>query len=160
MRLWNSAFGKRWEIFYPLGLRPSRPSRPYPLRPSHIYTGIYRGVIGPHPTHNRLFCFTFTTKQSTVSPHMAQSTEQAASTAILQKEISRLRHELKTAAESNPAASEQIRIGDYLLERLAQLGVTVRSPSRRTPVGLRYLNHRSIDRLRCSGRLQPRWVPQ
>lgn len=67
--------------------------------------------------------------QSTVSPSMAQSTENAASAANLHKEISHLRHELKTTAESHPASSERIRIGDYLIERLAQLGVTVRPPS-------------------------------
>ena len=60
---------------------------------------------------------------------MAQSTEHAASTANLHKEISHLRHELKTTAEKHPASSEQIRVGDYLLERLAQLGVTVGRPS-------------------------------
>ena len=57
---------------------------------------------------------------------MVQSAEQAAFTATLQKEISHLRHELKTTAGGHPAASEQIRVGDYLLERLVQLGVTVR----------------------------------
>jgi len=57
---------------------------------------------------------------------MAQSTGHAATTAMLQKEISQLRHELKTTSESNIAASEQIRVGDYLIERLVQLGVTVR----------------------------------
>lgn len=60
---------------------------------------------------------------------MAHSNEHAASTAILHKEISHLRHQLKTTAGSHPAASEQIRIGDYLLERLVQLGVTVRQLS-------------------------------
>ena len=59
---------------------------------------------------------------------MVQFTEHATSTANLHKEISQLRHELKTTAESHPTSSEQIRIGDYLLERLAQLGVTVRRP--------------------------------
>ena len=58
---------------------------------------------------------------------MAQSTENAASTANLHKEINHLRHELKTTTESHPASSERIRIGDYLIERLVQLGVTVRS---------------------------------
>jgi len=57
---------------------------------------------------------------------MAQSTGHAAATAILQKEISHLRHELKTAAEGHKAASKQIRVGDYLIGRLIQLGVTVR----------------------------------
>ena len=56
---------------------------------------------------------------------MVQSTEDTGFIATLQKEISHLRHELKTAAESHPAVSERIRVGDYLLERLAQLGVTV-----------------------------------
>ncbi|KAF9643971.1 pyruvate decarboxylase [Thelephora ganbajun] len=55
---------------------------------------------------------------------MAQSTEHITSTANLHKEISHLRHELKTTAESHPASSERIRVGDYLLERLVQLGVT------------------------------------
>ena len=57
---------------------------------------------------------------------MAQSTDYAAVTATLQKEISHLRHELKTTAESHLSASEQIRVGDYLIERLVQLGVTVK----------------------------------
>jgi len=61
---------------------------------------------------------------------MTQSTEHAASTANLHKEISHLRHELKTTAEGHPASSERVRVGDYLLERLAQLGVTVRQPSK------------------------------
>ena len=55
---------------------------------------------------------------------MVQSTEHAASAANLHKEISHLRHELKTS-KGHPASSEKIRVGDYLLERLAQLGVTV-----------------------------------
>jgi len=55
---------------------------------------------------------------------MAQSTEHAASTATLHKEINHLRHELKTTTSSHPASSERIRIGNYLLERLSQLGVT------------------------------------
>ena len=61
---------------------------------------------------------------------MTQSTEHAASTANLHREISHLRHELKTTTESHPASCERIRIGDYLLERLVQLGVTVRCPSK------------------------------
>jgi len=56
----------------------------------------------------------------------------AHATAILQKEISHLRHELKTTAEGHHAASEQIRVGDYLIERLVQLGVTVRPVLRGT----------------------------
>jgi len=56
---------------------------------------------------------------------MAQSTVNAAATATLHKEISYLRHELKTIAEGHKAASKQIRVGDYLIERLVQLGVTV-----------------------------------
>jgi pyruvate decarboxylase len=55
---------------------------------------------------------------------MAQAQEHAISTAHLHKEISHLRHELKTSNESHPASSEKIRVGDYLLERLVQLGVT------------------------------------
>ena len=61
---------------------------------------------------------------------MSRSTEHIASTANLHKEISHLRHELKTATESHPASSERIRIGDYLIERLIHLGVTVRRPPR------------------------------
>ena len=84
---------------------------------------------------------------------MAQFTEHAASTANLHKEISHLRHELKTTAGGHPASSEQIRVGNYLLERLAQLGVTVR----RSPIlNVRHLNRHSIDTLRCSRRFQPR----
>jgi pyruvate decarboxylase len=51
------------------------------------------------------------------------STEKIAS---LHAEVNRLRHELRTtkAGEEAPAAAEQITVGDYLLERLAQLGVT------------------------------------
>jgi len=60
---------------------------------------------------------------------MAQSTGHAAATATLQKEISHLRHELKTTAESHLSASKQIRVGDYLIERLVQLGVTVKDLS-------------------------------
>jgi len=60
---------------------------------------------------------------------MAQSIENAASTANLHREISQLRHELKTTTRSHPASSERIRVGDYLIERLVQLGVTVRPPS-------------------------------
>lgn len=59
---------------------------------------------------------------------MAQSTEHAASTAHLHKEISDLRHELKTSKDGHPASSEHIKVGDYLLDRLAQLGVTVGTP--------------------------------
>lgn len=55
---------------------------------------------------------------------MVRSTDDAASAANLHKEINHLRHELKTSAEGHPASSKQIRVGDYLLERLVQLGVT------------------------------------
>lgn len=55
---------------------------------------------------------------------MTHSTVQAASAARLQKEINHLRHELRTVAEGHPAAGEHLNIGDYLLERLSQLGVT------------------------------------
>lgn len=64
---------------------------------------------------------------------MVHSTEHASSTAHLHKEINHLRHELKTTAGGHPSSSEQIRIGDYLLERLAQLGVTVSTLSQRIP---------------------------
>jgi hypothetical protein len=49
------------------------------------------------------------------------------SIASLKAEVNRLRHELRTtkAEEEVPAAAEQITIGNYLLDRLVQLGVTV-----------------------------------
>jgi pyruvate decarboxylase len=45
--------------------------------------------------------------------------------ASLQAELNTLRHELRTskAEEQVPAAGKQITIADYLLERLAELGV-------------------------------------
>lgn len=48
--------------------------------------------------------------------------------ATLQAELNRLRHELRTTKDEEqvPAASKQIPIAEYLLARLAQLGVTVR----------------------------------
>ena len=45
-------------------------------------------------------------------------------TVSLQAEVNRLRHELQTTKEEYEGL-EQITIGDYILERLAQLGVTV-----------------------------------
>lgn len=58
-----------------------------------------------------------------------------AAVAQLQAAVNRLQHELATVklAEQSPhTTSEQIYIGQYLVERLVQLGVTVRdlvSPS-------------------------------
>ena len=52
--------------------------------------------------------------------------------ANLQSEVSKLRHELQTLKvedETPHLAGEQIYIANYLLERLAQLGVKVRSTS-------------------------------
>ena len=51
--------------------------------------------------------------------------------ASLQTEIARLKHELETmkVADQIPAAGATVTVADYLLERLAQLGVSVRSLS-------------------------------
>ena len=56
---------------------------------------------------------------------MAQSKEYAVSAARLQQEVDDLRHELKTVAVGHPPSLERITVGDYLLRRLVQLGVTV-----------------------------------
>jgi pyruvate decarboxylase len=58
----------------------------------------------------------------------AQSSTQMV--ANLQAEISRLKHELQTMKvdEEIPSAGETCTIADYLLERLVQLKVTVRTP--------------------------------
>ena len=50
--------------------------------------------------------------------------------ASLEAELNRLKHELTTmgVADSIPAASETCTVADYILERLNQLGVTVRPP--------------------------------
>ncbi|THH27005.1 hypothetical protein EUX98_g7185 [Antrodiella citrinella] len=55
--------------------------------------------------------------------HSAMSTQLVAN---LQSEIGRLRHELQTVSHEDevPAAGDTVFIADYLLERLAQLGVT------------------------------------
>lgn len=47
--------------------------------------------------------------------------------ASLHAEVNRLRHEIQTLKVDShiPEAGEQVYIGQYLLERLAQLGVTV-----------------------------------
>ena len=52
--------------------------------------------------------------------------------ASLEAELKRLKHELTTmgVADSVPAANETCTIADYLLERLSQLGVTVRTFTR------------------------------
>lgn len=68
---------------------------------------------------------------------MAHSMTQAASAARLQKEVNHLRHELKTVAEGHPASAEHVTVGDYLLERLTQLGVTVSTLCRRSSVDAR-----------------------
>ena len=49
--------------------------------------------------------------------------------ASLEAELNRLKHELTTmgVADSIPAASETCTVADYILERLNQLGVTVRA---------------------------------
>lgn len=50
--------------------------------------------------------------------------------ASLQAEVNRLRHELqtiKTGSEST-VADETMYVGQYLVERLAQLDITVRPP--------------------------------
>lgn len=53
-----------------------------------------------------------------------------AAVAQLQAEVNRLRHELSTvkAHEQAPGTSDSIYVGQYLVERLVQLGVTVRVP--------------------------------
>lgn len=60
--------------------------------------------------------------------------------ASLESELNRLKHELTTmgVADSIPAASETITVADYLLERLYQLGVTVRVFSVPSPPRLTY----------------------
>ena len=48
--------------------------------------------------------------------------------ASLQAEVNKLRHELQTLkvhGESSSLAGETLYVGQYLVERLAQLGVTV-----------------------------------
>lgn len=73
--------------------------------------------------------------------------------AHLQGEIHRLRHELRTttAEEQVPAASEQITIADYLLARLAQLGVTVCVSAAKS----RSIHFKSaVDNVRCTRRFQ------
>ena len=50
--------------------------------------------------------------------------------ASLQAEVNKLRHELQTLkvhGESSSLAGETLYVGQYLVERLAQLGVTVRA---------------------------------
>lgn len=48
--------------------------------------------------------------------------------ASLQSEVNRLRHELQTLKTGNEStlAAETLYVGQYLVERLVQLGVTVR----------------------------------
>ena len=51
--------------------------------------------------------------------------------ASLQAEVNRLRHELQTVrlnGQFSALAGETMYVGQYLVERLAQLGVTVRVP--------------------------------
>ena len=51
--------------------------------------------------------------------------------ASLQAEVNRLRHELQTVrlnGQVSALAGETMYVGQYLVERLAQLGVTVRIP--------------------------------
>lgn len=51
--------------------------------------------------------------------------------ASLQAEVNRLRHELQTVrlnGQVSALAGETMYVGQYLVERLAQLGVTVRVP--------------------------------
>ena len=51
--------------------------------------------------------------------------------ASLQAEVNRLRHELQTVrlnGQASTLAGETMYVGQYLVERLAQLGVTVRHP--------------------------------
>ena len=50
--------------------------------------------------------------------------------ASLQAEVNKLRHELQTLkvhGESSSLAGETLYVGQYLVEQLAQLGVTVRA---------------------------------
>lgn len=92
---------------------------------------------------------------------MVHSTDRATLTVHLHKEISHLRHELKVTKGDHPPSSEQIKVGDYLLERLVQLGVTVSILVKVVLVDC--LAKRELqcllDSLRCSRRFQPRWVP-
>ncbi|CAL1712960.1 unnamed protein product [Somion occarium] len=57
---------------------------------------------------------------------MSDPTMTSQSVAILQEEVDKLRHELQTLNTDHPSdlADDQIRIADYLLARLTQLGVT------------------------------------
>lgn len=59
---------------------------------------------------------------------MSSSSSQQA-VASLHTEVTRLRHELQTLKHESPAADETLYVGQYLVERLVQLGITVRSPS-------------------------------
>lgn len=56
---------------------------------------------------------------------------QSQSVATLQSEVSRLRHELQTlqVEDQSPAAGNTVTLADYLLARLAELGVSVSSLS-------------------------------
>lgn len=70
--------------------------------------------------------------------------------AQLQAAVNRLQHELTTIkiAEQSPhTTSEQIYIGQYLVERLVQLGVTVRALN---PLLAQDLTGR-VENVRCSG---------
>jgi len=66
----------------------------------------------------------------------------------LQTEIDRLRLELKTIQAQSRDAGDQITVADYLLTRLAQLGVTVRV----SHADARYNLSPAIAYVRCSWR--------
>jgi len=63
---------------------------------------------------------------------MEQSTQ---AVAALQTEINRLRHELQTLQvdQKSPDVEDTITVADYLLNRLAENGVTVRLELLNTP---------------------------
>lgn len=81
---------------------------------------------------------------------MSLSTSQAV--ASLQAEVHTLRHEITTlnGKGSSTAAEETLYVGQYLVERLVQLGITVRTSAIiRSPT---YPN-RGAENVRCPRRL-------
>ena len=69
--------------------------------------------------------------------------------ASLQAEVNRLRHELQTMNVGNEStvATETMYVGQYLVERLVQLGVTVRS----LPLAISvYVQPRHAENVRCT----------
>lgn len=94
------------------------------LSPSRIPRRVYKPVLVADNPHNPLHFH---------PPGLPTITSRMTTQAVasLQSEVNRPPHELRTLKAGNDStlAAETLHVGQYLVERLVQLGITVRSCS-------------------------------